>query len=39
MIVAHRGINELIRVPGSEVAIDPKGPPVIVPGFGSHVSN
>jgi hypothetical protein len=39
MIVAHFGINELIRTPGTFVEIALKGPPESVPGFGSQVSN
>src|SRR5579862_3001639 len=39
MIVAHFGINSLIRVPGTLVVIARNGPPVGRPGLGSHVSN
>ena len=39
MIDAQRGINWLIWSPGIEVGIAANGPPLIVPGFGSQVSN
>ncbi len=36
---AIRGISSEISIPGTEVAIERNGPPVDVPGLGSHVSS